>query len=58
MKITDAMNTYNIALELIINAGFAITINDEDDDSFVWEAKKGDDIFIASGPLRVGLNCK
>ncbi|PUA36649.1 hypothetical protein C8Z91_25055 [Paenibacillus elgii] len=58
MKIADAMNTYNFALEIIINAGFSIKINDNNDNSFVWEAKRGKDTYIASDPLRLlGLVC-
>lgn len=58
MKIADAMNTYNFALEIMKNDGFSITIIDNDDDSFDWEARRGNDIFIASDPLRLlGVIC-
>ncbi len=58
MKIVDAMNTYNLALKVIVNAGFSIKINDNHDDSFVWEAIRGNDTFIAADPLRLlGLIC-
>lgn len=53
MKIADAMNTYNIALKIIIDKGFSVSIVDDDMDSFEWEAKKEKDTFIASDPLRL-----
>jgi len=58
LKIADAMNTYNLALKIILDAGFTIKINDNDDDSFDWEAIRGKETFIASDPLRLlGLIC-
>lgn len=52
MKLTDAMNTYNPALEKMSKMGYKISIV-ENEESFDWEAKKDDAIFIAADPLRL-----
>lgn len=53
MKIADAMNTYNPSLHLISSKGYEIGIQESGSDSFDWEAKKGDNIYVASDPLRL-----
>lgn len=40
MKIADAMNTYNLALEVIINEGFSIKIHDNTEDSLSGKLKE------------------
>ncbi|RZL12734.1 MAG: hypothetical protein EOO62_10250 [Hymenobacter sp.] len=52
MKLTDAMNTYTPALATIGKLGYTIRLLDNEE-SFDWEAKKGDDVFVASDPLRL-----
>jgi len=52
MKLADAMNTYNPALEIIVEKGYKIKIVDNED-SFDWKAIKCDNEFIASDPLRL-----
>lgn len=52
MNLTDTMNTYNPALELIIAKGYELIIIDGDE-SFDWKAIKDDNEFVASDPLRL-----
>ncbi|SFE66544.1 hypothetical protein SAMN04487969_10523 [Paenibacillus algorifonticola] len=52
MKMADAVNTYNYALNIIKELGFSISILDHEE-SFDWEAKKESNTFIASDPLRL-----
>lgn len=55
MKLADAMNTYNPALALITKKGYKIRIepSDNNEEAGNWCAKKEDDNFIASDPLRL-----
>jgi len=46
------MSTYNPALEKITKMGYKIELVDNEE-SFDWQAIKGDDVFIASDPLRL-----
>lgn len=50
---TDAMNTYNSALKLIKEEGYSISIFDENDQDYSWQAEKLGFTFIASDPLRL-----
>ena len=52
-KITDAMNTYNPALNEIIKDGYKVSIMENDKDGFEWQAEKSGSTFIAGDPLRL-----
>ena len=55
MKLADAMNTYNPALAVITKKGYKIWIEPSDNDEELgdWCARKEDDSFVASDPLRL-----
>ena len=53
MNLAEAMNTYNIALYIIKNKGFKITLllDDSEEEITDWKAEKGDTRVFASNPL-------
>lgn len=53
MKVTEAMNTYNIALYTIKNKGFEISLemNDSKDEILFWIAKNSNVTISAFNPL-------
>jgi hypothetical protein len=52
-KITDAMNTYNPALQEVIDLGYIVSLQDTDNDNYDWVALKKDCTLIAADPLRL-----
>lgn len=55
MKIADAMNTYNPALQVLKDQGYEIWVEagESDDDEDLWCARKESSELVAFDPLRL-----